>query len=164
MRSPAVLPASAVVELGVAAPPEDLWRFVSDPTVPARFSPELQEAYVEGGGPAELGAVIVGRNGRGDVSWTTHSTVVACDPPHRFSWATGGADEPAATWSIEVRSAAGGSTVVHRVVLHEGREPLRSAIAREPARAAKIVEDRIAEILGGMVATLEGIAALSNEG
>jgi len=38
------LPVTRSVSIDVAASPEHLWKFVSDPTVPARFSSELVEA------------------------------------------------------------------------------------------------------------------------
>lgn len=157
----AVLPASASVERDVAAPPEVLWPLVSDPQVPARFSPELEDAHVDGGGAATLGAVIVGRNARAGRAWTTRSTVVECEPPRRFGWATGDEDHPTATWTIDIRATQTGAVLRHRVVLHEGLEPLAGAVAREPARAASIVEGRLAELVAGMAATLEGIASLA---
>jgi hypothetical protein len=72
----AALPATGAVEVGVAATPEELWRFVSDPSVPAEFSTELQEAHIDDNLAPALGVVIVGRNERGANTWTTHSTIV----------------------------------------------------------------------------------------
>jgi hypothetical protein len=155
------LPATGSVQVGVAATPEQLWRFVSDPGVPAQFSNEVVEARSEDDGPVRVGSVIVGRNARGEATWTTSSTVVECEPPRRFSWATGGAAEPTATWTFEIRDAPGGATLVHTVVLHEGREPFASAIAREPERATDIVETRMAELLENMALTVQGVATLA---
>jgi uncharacterized protein YndB with AHSA1/START domain len=155
------LPATGSVQVGVAATPEQLWRFVSDPAAPARFSTELVDAHLEDGGPMRIGAVITGTNARGKATWTTHSAVVECDPPRRLSWATGGAEEPTATWTFEVRDAPGGSTLVHSVVLHEGREPFASAIEREPERATEFVEGRMAELLENMALTVQGLSALA---
>lgn len=157
----APLPATGSVQVGVAVPAEQLWAFVSDPTLPAQFSPELVDAQLEDPGPVRVGAVIVGRNVHGEMAWTTRSTVVECEAPRRFSWATGGADEPTATWTFEVRDAPGGSTLVHTVVLHEGREPFASAIANEPDRANELVANRMAELLEHMGLTVEGLASLA---
>jgi uncharacterized protein YndB with AHSA1/START domain len=153
-----VLPADGAVVVGVAASPETLWRFVSDPSLPARYSAELVEAcFVDGDGP-HVGAVIEGRNANGDVTWTTRSTVVDCVEPTLFRWATGGADEPAATWSLEVAPTPGGATLTHRVVLHAGRPPRAPAIEADPDRAREIVDTRMASILENMRRVVDGIA------
>jgi hypothetical protein len=161
MKPDAPLPATGSVQVGVAASPGQLWRLVSDAGVPARFSTELVEAQFEDDGPVRVGSVIVGNNARGEFSWTTRSTIVECEAPRRLTWATGGAEEPTATWSFEIRDAPGGATLVHTVVLHEGREPFASAIAREPARAAEIVNTRMAELLENMAVTVKGLATLA---
>ena len=160
MPDGAPLPATGSVQVGVAATPAQLWRIVADPATPARFSSELAEARLDGELLA-VGAVIEGRNVRGDVSWTTRSTVIECTEPVRLTWATGEAAAPTATWSFEVRDAPGGATLVHSVVLHEGREPFASAIAREPERAAELVEERMAELLENMSRTVHGMAGLA---
>ncbi len=157
--APDALPATGSVSVGVAAPPAALWGLVSDPSTPARFSPELVEAaFADGAGP-RVGAEIEGRNERGGSSWSTRSTVVACDAPTRFSWATGGAEAPAATWTFEVAATGAGSTLTHRVVLHADVAPLGPAIAAAPDRAAEIVAARMAEVLEGMRLVVEGVAA-----
>lgn len=156
-----VLPAEGEVTIGVAAPPEALWPLVSDPSVPARFSTELVEArFLEGESP-HVGAEIEGRNANGEFTWTTRSTVIGCDEPTRFAWATGGAEEPAATWSLEIGRAEGGSTLTHRVVLHAGRPPLGPAIEAEPERASEIVDGRMATVLENMQRVVTGIAAMA---
>ena len=152
------------MSIGVAASPEVLWPLVSDPAVPARFSDELQEAAFLDGGRAAVGAVIEGRNANGPATWTTRSDVVICDAPRRFSWATGGAATPAATWSFEVVRADGGATLTHTVVLHDGAPPLAPAIAADPERAAEIVQGRLAVLLASMTKTVSGIAALAEAG
>lgn len=154
-----VLPVGGDVRVGVAAAPEALWRFVVDPAVVAACSPELQEAHVDGAGPLQRGSVIVGRSARGDRSWTTRSTVLECDAPHRLVWATG--DPPSATWTLEVTAVPGGSALRHAVELHDGAEPFASAIAREPERSRELVQGRLDELLGAMATTARGLAALA---
>ncbi len=155
------LPATGSVSVGVAAPPEALWGLVSDPSTPARFSPELVDAAFVDDGPARLGAEIEGHNKSDRFTWTTRSTVVACAEPTSFAWSTGGTEAPAATWSFEVGRAAAGSTLTHRVVFHAGGEPLTAAIEAEPERGGEIVEQRMAQVLEGMQRVVSGIAALA---
>jgi Polyketide cyclase / dehydrase and lipid transport len=155
------LPATGSVSVVVGAVPETLWGLVSDPSTPARFSRELVEASFVGGGPPRLGVEIEGRNENGSFTWTTRSTVVVCDEPSRFVWATGGAEAPAATWSFEVAPSGTGSTLTHRVVFHRGGEPLAPAIEAEPERAHEIVEARLAQVLEAMQRVVTGTAALA---
>jgi Polyketide cyclase / dehydrase and lipid transport len=155
------LPATASVRVIAGVPPEALWGLVSDPSTPARFSPELVEATFVGGGPPGLGAEIEGRNENGTFTWTTRSTVVSCDRPTCFAWATGGAEAPAATWSFEVEPTGAGATLTHRVVFHVGGEPLTGAIEAEPERAHELVEGRLAQVLDAMQRVVTGIAALA---
>ena len=157
-----VLPTGGMVSAHVDATPEQLWTYISDPTVPAKFSAELIEAAFLGSDVPELGAVISGRNARGDFEWSTLSTVVAIEKPYLFQWATGDEHDPTATWTFEVEPDDDGSFLTHRVTLHAGKAPLGPAIEREPDRAEEIVDARMAEVLSNMEATIKGIASLAS--
>jgi hypothetical protein len=155
------LPATRSLSIGVAASPEVLWPIISDPGTPARFSLELQAAsFADGNGP-QLGAVIEGHNEREGFAWDTSSTVVGCEPPRLFRWATGGAESPSASWWFEVEPSGEGSVLIHGVCFHEGGHPLAPAIAAEPARAHEIVDGRLEDVLESMRRTIEGIASLA---
>jgi hypothetical protein len=156
-----LLPATGEVSVGVAATPAALWPLVSDPSMPARFSSELVEARFVGDATPCVGAEIEGRNVNGAFTWSTRSTVVACEAPTCFSWATGGAEAPAATWTFELEPLGGGARLTHRVVLHAGREPLGPALEAEPERAEDIVAERMASVLVNMERVVTGIAALA---
>ena len=160
MTDPA-LPASGSVSIDVAVGPEALWPLISDPSMPAAFSHELQEAAFQGADEPGVGAVIEGRNARGDFSWTTTSRVTACDEPGLFRWVTGAEGPPGATWTLTAESAAGGARLTHEVVLHAGGNPLGPAIEAEPLRAHEIVDARLREVLANMTRTIEGIAAIA---
>ena len=71
------------VTVHVDAPPERVWRLVSDVTNTGRFSPETFEAeWIDGSTGPEVGARFRGhvkRNGRGPTYWTK-CTVVAASP------------------------------------------------------------------------------------
>ena len=92
------------VEIDIAAPPEQVWEFVSDINIPARFSDEFQGAdWVDADGPHE-GASFIGRNERKEAGrvWQTTSYVVACDPPRTFAWHVNDRDQPSARWRFEL--------------------------------------------------------------
>lgn len=159
-----VLPAHGVVESFVRASASSLWKLVSDPSVPARFSGELREArFVDGVAPG-VGAVIEGRNENHGFEWTTRSTVDVCEPPTRFSWVTGDPLAPTARWSFEVETKSDGCVLTHRVTLESGESPLRWAILEEPLRAVELVDDRLGAVLRGMRRTVEGITSLAERG
>ena len=84
-------------QIYIEAPPERVWRLVSDIFLMPGLSGELQEvAWLDGvTGPA-VGCRFTGRNAneyRG--TWETVSTVIECDEPRRSRgrWAT-----PASRW------------------------------------------------------------------
>ena len=162
MSEPA-LPVTRSVSIDVAASPEQLWSYVSDPSIPARFSFELVEAKFVDGSTAAVGAVIEGRNARSGFEWSTLSTVVMCDEPRLFRWVVGDAAEPTATWSFEVIPDGHAAVLVHTVTLHANKPPLSRAIEQDPDRAHDIVDARIAELLVSMESTIAGIAALAVE-
>jgi len=157
----AVLPATVEATSEVRAAPSSLWPLLCDPSTPSKFSTELASArFVTAGGP-RIGAIIEGRNVRGGFEWTTRSTVIACDEPTRFSWATGDEGDPTATWSFLVVGTDVASTLTHRVILHPGKPPLSTAIEREPDRAREIVATRLSELAGNMDLTVKGIASIA---
>ena len=159
--SAAALPASGAVSISVAAPPDAIWPFVSDPSVPARFSDELYEATLDASAVPSVGAVIVGHNRNGDFIWTTTSIVTDCVESRRFQWATGDEDAPTATWTLSIAPADGGAMLTHEVVFHEGRPPLGPAIEADPDHAHEIVRARLAKVLASMTTTVTGIASLA---
>jgi uncharacterized protein YndB with AHSA1/START domain len=156
-----VLPITRSLSVEVEAPPSRLWPLISDPAIPARFSHELQTAHFVAGDGVAVGSVIEGHNARGGHEWTTHSTVTACEENQIFRWAVDGPDKPVATWSFVIAPTASGSILTETVTLHEDREPLAGAIAREPERAEEIVTKRVASLLDSMRDTIDGIAALA---
>ncbi|KAA1416824.1 SRPBCC family protein [Nocardioides humilatus] len=71
----------------VAAPADELYAQISDPTQMARWSPENTGASVpEPGAPARVGMTFVGSNKRGPVRWVTKCVVTAADPGQRFAF------------------------------------------------------------------------------
>jgi len=156
-----VLPTTRSLSVEIEAPPTKIWKLISDPSVPAMFSHELQTAkFIDADTPA-VGAVIEGHNARDGYEWTTHSHVVECEEPQIFQWAVDDADDPVATWSFRISPTSSGSILTETVTLHADKPPLSRAIAKEPERAGDIVTARLASLLDSMRDTLDGIAALA---
>ncbi|MEM7323722.1 MAG: SRPBCC family protein [Actinomycetota bacterium] len=138
---------SLEVSMPVTATPAVLWELVSDPTLPARFSKELQEAgWDPDGPPPGLGARILGRNAIGAVGeWTTTSYVTAWEPERLLTWAVGNLEEPAAVWSFVITPAdAESTTLTQRVQFGPGRSNIRKMIEDRPEDEEGIIEYRLA--------------------
>ncbi len=162
---------SVEVQTVVAAPPEAVWALVADPPLLPRFSDELREvSWLDqtvgpaAGGPA-AGARFEGRNShpKGG-TWTTTSTVVVCDPPHRFEWAVGDPDGPSATWGFLLEPVAGGTRLTQWGRMGPGASGLTPAIEAMPDKELRIVERRLQEHEANMTRTVEGIRILAETG
>ena len=95
--------AGITVEVDVDAKPADLWPYVSDIDLPARFSDEFQGAEWLDDEPA-VGARFLGRNKRDDMGeWEVTCTVVDFEHERVFAWHAGDPDNPAAQWRFEIQ-------------------------------------------------------------
>ncbi len=152
------------VSCDIDVSPEQLWPLISDITIPAQFSDELQQAeWLEGATPA-VGSRFLGRNASPQgYNWETTPVVTACDEPTIFEWTIGEPDQPMAIWSFEVAPAPHGATLTHRVIFGPGSGPLRSAVEKDPERAEAIVSGRIAQMRDSMQRVIDGIKTLAQE-
>jgi hypothetical protein len=150
----------------VAAAPDVVWAIVSDIDVPTRFSAELVRAeWLDGADRAALGARFEGHNHHEAVgTWTTTSTVVACEPRRAFAWAVGDPDHPSATWRFDLAPDGDGTHVTFTTELGPGPSGLTAAIEAMPDKVDRIIARRLREHLANMEATLDGIAALAEAG
>lgn len=145
------------VSVAVNASPAELWRLVSDPSLPARFSKELQEAgWDPDGPPPGLGAKILGRTAIGGVGeWTTTSYVTAWEPDHLFSWAVGNQDSPAAVWSFQIDANSDNTSMLtQRVRMGPGPSNIKKMIDEQPDEEDGIIEFRLAMFRENMEANL----------
>jgi uncharacterized protein YndB with AHSA1/START domain len=156
-----LLPATRSLSVEIEAPPSKVWTLISDPSVPAMFSHELQTASFINGDRPSKGSVIEGHNFRDGHEWTTHSTVIECEEDQIFQWAVDDAEDPVATWSFRISPTSSGSILTETVTLHADKPPLAKVIANQPEQAPAIVTARLASLLDSMRDTLNGIAALA---
>ena len=156
-----VLPATRSVSIEIPREPKSLWKIVSDPSTPARFSNELQEASFAAGDSARVGAIIDGRNQNGGFEWSTQSIVTKCDPPHVFEWSVGDPDAPLATWSFVLNATPNGSILTHTVTLHESDSYVSRSIKENPETAEQLLNDRLAILVSNMQLSIQGIATLA---
>lgn len=135
------------------------WKYVTDITVPARCSAELQSAeWLDGADHVEIGARFRGSN-RNDVigEWQTVCEVVEADDQSRWVWNVLGHDGPIATWGFEVEPASDGVLIRQWARMGPGPSGLNIGIAAQPDKEARIVARRLEDWQRGMAANLEWI-------
>lgn len=111
---------SEVVEAAVVpAPPDQVYRLLSDPANYARWSPEATGARrLRGSGAYVVGDRFIGSN-RIWIPWATVCTVVVAEPGREFAFDVDAGPLPVARWGYRLRPAEGardgsGATLVEQ--------------------------------------------------
>ena len=152
---------NAAVEVEIAAPPEVVWRLVSDINTPAEFSPELQGAEWVDDEPG-LGAMFHGHNKHDAVGeWTTTSTITAYEEGSTFEWTVGDLENKTARWRFDLVPSPAGSSLRFSAEMGPGPSGLSIAIERMPDREEDIVAGRLREWTANMQRTVDGVKAIA---
>jgi uncharacterized protein YndB with AHSA1/START domain len=153
----------------IEAPPERVWRMVSDIFLMPELSSELREvSWLDGvTGPA-VGHRFTGRNANEyNGTWETVSTVIECDEPRCFAWAVGDPGHPSATWRFTLRPDGAGSGAGTVLEQWAGMGPARSglslAIDAMPEKEAKIVFVRLREWEAALKHNLAAIKEMAEQ-
>jgi hypothetical protein len=147
----------------VAASPEAAWALVTDITLPARFSPELQSVeWLDGATGVAVGNRFRGHNkhrARGE--WTTESLVSEVEAGRRWVWQVCNWDgEVSASWGFEVEPGKDATTIRQWGKMGPAPSGLQGAIDAMPEKEGRIIAQRLEEWQAGMTANLAGIARL----
>ena len=136
----------------VAAPPDAVWRLVSDLPGMGRLSPENVGGRWVGGatGPA-VGARFRGANRRGLRRWSTAVTVTACEPGRRFAFDVSSLGLAVSRWTYDVQPAGSGCTLTETWEDRRGRTidvlgRLVSGVADRSAYTATSIETTLAAV------------------
>jgi uncharacterized protein YndB with AHSA1/START domain len=150
---------SVSVDLAVDAPPARVWELVSDITVPARFSTELQSAeWIDD-------TRFRGTNRHEAAGeWQTECTVIERDEERVFGWAVGDPANPSATWRFSLEPEGGGTRLTQWMRMGPAPSGLTPAIEAMPDKEERIVARRLDEHRFNMLATLQGIKDLAENG
>jgi uncharacterized protein YndB with AHSA1/START domain len=155
-------------EIEVAAGPERVWRLVSDISTSARYSPELQEVqWLDGAEEPAVGACFVGRNSNDRLGeWRSVSRIAEIVEPRIFRWEVvhehdRSNGEALAIWTYTLEPVADGSgtRLRHSMRLGPARGPLQEFITSDPEKEELIIDGRLAQLRGGIEATLAGVKA-----
>ncbi|ACU72458.1 conserved hypothetical protein [Catenulispora acidiphila DSM 44928] len=132
----------------VDAPPERVWKLISDPTRYGEWSLENQGGTWKS--PPGPGAQFKGRNKRGLARWATTCTVTDYQAPSRFTFEV---HESAMRWGYILEPRDGGTTVTE-FAEQIGRPILSSRIALGSGVAGR---DRVAIRMANIDATLAAV-------
>jgi len=137
---------------------ETAWRYVTDITLPARVSAELEAVeWLDGADHVAVGARFTGRNRHEAFGeWETVCEIVEVEPGRRWVWNVVHPGSVGATWGFEVEPT--GSLVRQWGRMGPGASGTTVAIAAQPDKEARIVARRLEEWLTGMQANLAYIA------
>jgi len=147
---------SVEVSLLIDATPEAVWALVSDISLPARFSSELQGAEW-----IERGVSFRGRNAHPAAGeWETTSYVTVWLAPSVFEYAVGDTANPSATWRWTVEPEGAGTRLTQWMRMGPAPSGLSPAIEAMPDKEERIIARRLDEHRFNMLANLAGIKDL----
>jgi hypothetical protein len=136
-----------------------VWALVSDITLPARFSSELQAAewiddtHFRGHNRHEAAG-----------EWETMCTVTERVDGKVFAYAVGDASNPSASWAFRLSPDGGGTRLTQWMRMGPAPSGLTPAIEAMPDKEERIVALRLDEHRFNMLATLQGIKDLAEKG
>ncbi|WP_242613596.1 SRPBCC family protein [Herbihabitans rhizosphaerae] len=162
------------MDIEIDASPSRVWPLVTDIELPTRFSPELKRVeWLDGATSAALGASFVGHNRNERLGgWRTVSRVVELEAEQVFAWAvfdpdsrfgsgTTESEQSMALWRFTLEPSGGSTRVRLAARLGPGRSGLKLAIETLPYPEEQIIEYRLADLRGGMEATLTGLKRIA---
>lgn len=158
---------TARASIDIAATSEAVWALVTDITLMAELSHELQAVeWLDDGSEPELGRRFQGTSRHPAIGeWQTVSTIVECVPGQRFAWQVGGGDDqPSATWTFDLEATAAGTRLTQTGTMGPGRSGLNLAIDRMPDKEEKIVANRLREWQAGIDRNLQVIKDRAESG
>jgi hypothetical protein len=135
------------------------WSFVTDISLPARCSAEVQSIeWLDGFDHVEVGARFRGRSQHDAFgSWETVCEVVEVEDQRRWVWNVIGPDGVSATWGFEVEPASDGVLIRQWGRMGPGPSGLTPGIAAQPDKEARIISRRLSEWQQNMQANLDWI-------
>ena len=149
------------VSIEIAAPPEQVYRLVSDITLMGQWSPEcIRCAWTRGASGPAVGARFKARNkGRRGPAWFNTPVVTAAEPGREFAFNRSGPGIGSYTWRYVFQPIPNGTSLTES---YDAERPLsrRMAWLTEKWTGSS---DRDADLRRGMEVTLSRIKAAAEE-
>ncbi len=143
------------VDRVIAAPPDELWARVADPSGMGDLSPESAGGtWLKGATGPAVGAKFKGNNQNGKKQWSTTGTVVECEPGHVVRVRRDRGPVQGVALGLPLRPGEGGCKVTETWT-----DP--GAVARFLGKPVSGVADRASHNRATMEATLARLAELS---
>ena len=133
----------------IAAPPEQVYALLIDPTSYRSVIAETERIRLKSGSAFTEGTVFAGTNRRGWRRWTTSCTVTDATPAQRFAFDVTHTRIPVARWQYDIESAPDGCRVT------ESMWDRRPSWFKKPASLATGTPDRIGANRRNIEATLQ---------
>jgi hypothetical protein len=147
------------VSLRIAASPDRLYGLVTDIANMGRLSPEcVGGSWLAGATGPAVGARFKGRNKRGVARWSTTNEVVEADPGRAFAFET---KQSGTRWRYQLDPDGDGTLVTESRAAFKAR-PLVARVFSVIALGG--VSDHDDEMRSGMLATLERLRAVAEDG
>lgn len=139
-----------------------IWALVTDITMPARFSAELQDVeWLDGATGVKIGNRFRGHNRHEALGeWSTECIVLEVEPGRRWVWAVRAGENQMATWGFEVDPGRNAVTVRQWARMGPDPSGLSVAIEAMPDKEGRIIARRLDEWRTNMEANLVGIREL----
>ncbi|WP_110240459.1 SRPBCC family protein [Nocardioides gilvus] len=94
----------------IAASVPDVWSLVSDVRRIPEWSPQVDSTRLRAGAQeVALGVEFTNRNSHGELTWTTHATIVRFDPEQAIAFRV---EENWVVWSFELAPTSGAGTLL----------------------------------------------------
>ena len=135
------------------------WGYVTDITLPARCSTELQFVeWLDGADGVRVGARFRGRSQHDALgAWETVCEIVEVEDERRWVYNVVGPEGISASWGFEVETSSKGTLIRQWARMGPGPSGLSFGIAAQPDKEARIVARRLSEWQQGMQANLDWI-------
>jgi hypothetical protein len=151
------------VEVTVDKDVAAMFGLVTDVGRIGEWSPECVGASWLNGVAPMPGATFEGHNRAGSFEWSTTCVVTESQQPSVFEWVVLDSaldpQRPGATWRYELVPGSAGQTIVRHSFVHgPGATGVTMAIEEDPGQAEKLLQDRLDQLRGHMITTIEGMA------
>ncbi len=151
--------ASEHASIEIDAPPEAVYRLVSDIERMGEWSPETVGGRWLRGGSGQAGDWFEGFNKSGDREWSRECEVAEAEPGRGFTFVVGGVEANCTWWSYELEPTATGTRLTERWWLVNKTPAMQQATPEQFAARVALTREMLPATLAAIKRTAEAPAA-----